>query len=62
MWQKKIRYLGTKAKKKNLNYFDVKIKRRMFSENACYHSVENLLNSLLVSKEAKTYIRKTTIP
>jgi hypothetical protein len=37
-----------------------KIKRRLNSGNACYHSVQNLLSSLL-SKNIKIRIHKTII-
>jgi hypothetical protein len=32
-----------------------KIKRRLNSDNACYHSVQNLLSSHLLSKKIKNY-------
>jgi hypothetical protein len=39
------------------------IKRRLNSGNACYHSVQNLLNSRLLSKNIKIRIYKTiTLP
>jgi hypothetical protein len=37
------------------------IKRRLNSGNACYHSVQNLLSSQLVSKNLKIRICKTII-
>jgi hypothetical protein len=37
------------------------IKRRMNSGNACYHSVQNLLSSRLLSKNVKVRIYKTII-
>jgi hypothetical protein len=37
------------------------IKRRLNSGNACYHSVQNLLSSLLLSKNVKVKIYKTII-
>jgi len=39
------------------------IKSRMKSENACYHSVQNLLSSSLLSKNLKIKIHRTiTLP
>jgi hypothetical protein len=35
------------------------IKRRLNSGNACYHSVQNLLSSRLLSKNVKVRIYKT---
>jgi hypothetical protein len=37
------------------------IKRRLTSGNACYHSVQNLLSSCLLSKNVKIRIYKTII-
>jgi hypothetical protein len=37
------------------------IKRRLNSGNACYHSVQNLLSSCLLSKNVKVRIYKTII-
>jgi hypothetical protein len=37
------------------------IKRRLSSGNACYHSVQNLLSSRLLSKNLKIRIYKTII-
>jgi hypothetical protein len=37
------------------------IKRRFNSGDACYHSVQNLLSSRLLSKNVKTRIYKTII-
>jgi hypothetical protein len=37
------------------------IKRRLNSSNACYHSVQNLLSSRLLSKSIKIRICKTII-
>jgi hypothetical protein len=37
------------------------IKRRLNSGNACYHSVQNLLSSRLLSRNIKTRIYKTII-
>jgi hypothetical protein len=45
----------------NQNLIQVKIKRRLNSGNACYHSVQNLLSSSLLSKYIKIRIYKTII-
>jgi hypothetical protein len=37
------------------------IKRRLNSGNVCYHSVQNLLSSLLLSKSLKIRLYKTII-
>jgi hypothetical protein len=37
------------------------IKRRLHSGNACYHSVQNLLSSRLLSKYVKVRLYKTII-
>jgi hypothetical protein len=37
------------------------IKRRLNSDNACYHSVQNSLSSRLLSKNVKVKIYKTII-
>jgi hypothetical protein len=50
----KFKYLGTKT---NQNSIQVEIKKRLKSGNACYHSVQNLLSSSLLSKNLK--IKKT---
>jgi hypothetical protein len=47
-------YLGTAITNQNL--IDEEIKRRLNSGNACYHSVQNLLLSLLLPKNAKIRI------
>ena len=39
----------------NQNYIAEEIKSRLRSGNACYHSVQNLLSSRLVSKNLKIY-------
>jgi hypothetical protein len=43
-----LKYFGTTVTDKNL--IQEKIKRRSNSGNACYHSVQNLLSSRLLSK------------
>ncbi|PNF17831.1 hypothetical protein B7P43_G05797 [Cryptotermes secundus] len=45
----------------NQNLIQEEIKRRLNSGNACYHSVQNLLSSRLLSKNIKTRIYKTII-
>jgi hypothetical protein len=47
------------GKKKNLIHEE--IKRRLNSGNACYHSVQKLLSSRLLSKNIKIRIYKTII-
>jgi hypothetical protein len=44
-------YLGTTVTNQNLS--KEKIKRRLNSGNACYHSVQNLLSSPLLSKNKR---------
>jgi hypothetical protein len=46
-----IRYLGTTTINQNL--IQEEIKRRFNSGNACFHSVQNLLSSCLLSKNIK---------
>jgi len=53
-------YLGT-AIKKNQNSVQEEIKSRLKSGNACYHSVQNLLSSSLLSKNIKIKVYKTCI-
>jgi hypothetical protein len=55
----KFKYLRTTLTNQN-NIHD-EIKSRLNSGNACYHSVQNLLSSLLISKNLKTEIYKTVI-
>jgi hypothetical protein len=45
----------------NQNLIQEEIKRRLNSGNACYHSVQNLLSFLLLSKNIKIRICKTII-
>jgi hypothetical protein len=54
-----FRYLGTAITDQNL--IQEEIKRRINSGNACYHSVQNLLSPLLLSKNIKTGIYKTIV-
>jgi hypothetical protein len=54
-----FKYLGTTVTNQNL--IQEEIKKRMNSGNACYHSVQNLLSSCLLSKNLKVRIYKTII-
>jgi hypothetical protein len=49
-----FRYLGTAVTNQNL--IEEELKRRLNSGNACYHSVQNLLYSRLLSKNVKIRI------
>jgi len=51
--------LGTTLK--NKNSVQEEIKSRLKSGSACYHSVQNLLSSSLLSKNIKMKIYRTTI-
>jgi hypothetical protein len=54
-----FKYLGTTVT--NQNSIQEEFKRRLNSGNACYHSVQNLLSSHLLSKNVKVTIYKTII-
>ena len=54
-----FRYLGTTST--NQNCVAEEIKSRLRSGNACYHSVQNLLSSRLISKNLKIKISRTII-
>jgi hypothetical protein len=54
-----FKYLGTTVTNQNL--IQEEIKRRLNSSNACYHSVQNLLPSRLLSKNVKIRIYKSII-
>jgi hypothetical protein len=54
-----FKYLGMTVTNQNL--FQEEIKRRLNSGSACYHSVQNLLSSHLLSKNVKVRIYKTII-
>jgi hypothetical protein len=54
-----FKYLGMTAT--NQNSIQEEIKRGLNSGNACYHSVQNLLSSRLLSKNLKIRIHKTVI-
>jgi len=46
-----FRYFGTTLT--NYRFIDQEIKRVLKSGNACYHSVQNILSSSLISKNIK---------
>jgi hypothetical protein len=54
-----FKYLGTTLT--NQNDIHDEIKSRLNSGNACYYSVQNLLSSLLISKNLKIETYKTVI-
>jgi sorting nexin-29 len=55
-----FKFLGTTVTNQNL--IQKEIKRKLNSGNACYHSVQNLLSSRLLSKNVKVRIYKTILP
>jgi hypothetical protein len=52
-----FRYLGTTTKNENL--IQEESKRRLNSGNGCYHSVQNILSSRMLSKNIKIRIYKS---
>ena len=54
-----FKYLGTTLM--NQNSIQDEIKSRLKSRNACHHSVQNLLSSMLLSKNLKIKIHRTII-
>jgi hypothetical protein len=54
-----FKYLGITVTNQNL--IQEEIKRRLNSGNACYNSFQNLLSSLLLSKNVKIRIYKIII-
>jgi hypothetical protein len=54
-----FRYLGTAITNQNL--IQEEIKRRLNSGKACYHSVQKLLSSCLLSRNIKIRVYKTII-
>ena len=54
-----FKYLGTTLT--NQNSIQEEIKSRLKLENACYHSVQNLLSSSLPSRNVKIKIYRTII-
>jgi hypothetical protein len=55
----RFKYFGTTVTDQNL--IQEEIKRRLNSGSACYHSVQNLLSSRLLSKNLKIRIYRTII-
>jgi hypothetical protein len=55
----KFGYLGTTVT--NPNLIHEKIKNRLYSDNACYHSVQNILSSYLMCKNVKIKTFKTIV-
>jgi sorting nexin-29 len=55
----KFKYLGTKLTDQNCMHEE--INSRLHSGNACYHSVQSLLSSRLLSRNEKVKIYKTII-
>jgi hypothetical protein len=45
----------------NQTLIQEEIKRRLISSNACYHSVQNLVSSRLLSKNIKIRLYKTIV-
>jgi hypothetical protein len=54
-----FKYLGTTITNQNL--IQEEIKRRLNLDNACYHSVQNLLSPHLLSKNLKIRIYRSII-
>jgi len=54
-----FKYLGTTLT--NQNSIQEEIKSRMNSGNACYHSVQNILSTILLSQNLKSKIHRTII-
>jgi hypothetical protein len=54
-----LKYLGTTLI--NLSSIQEEIKNRLKSGNACYHSMQDLLSSSLLSKNTKIKIHRTII-
>ena len=54
-----FKYLGTTLT--NQNSIQKEIKSKLKLENACYHSMQNLLSSSLLSKNLKIKIYRTII-
>jgi hypothetical protein len=54
-----FKYLGTPLTNQNL--IQQEIKGKLNSGNACYHSIQNILSSRLLSRNKKTRTHKTVI-
>ena len=54
-----LKYLGTTKQKKT--HIQEKIKSRLKSGNACYHSVQNLLSSSLLSQKYNGYNKQNLL-
>ena len=54
-----FKYLGTTIT--NQNSIEEEIKSRLKTGNACYHSVQNLFSSSLLSKNLKITIHRAAI-
>jgi hypothetical protein len=54
-----FKYLGTTLT--NRNFIQEEIKSRLMSGNACYHSVQDLLSSSLLSKKTEIKINRSII-
>jgi hypothetical protein len=54
-----FKYLGTTST--NQNSIQEEIKNRLKSGNACYHSVQNILSSSLISKNLQIKVYRTMI-
>ena len=54
-------FISTSAEIKFVMQLKKEIKSRLRSGNACYHSVQNLLSSRLLSKNLKIKIYRTII-
>jgi hypothetical protein len=56
-----FKYFVTTLTNQNSIHDENEIKRRLKSGNACYHSVQNLLSSSLLSRSVKIKIYRTVI-
>jgi hypothetical protein len=54
--EKEIAHRSFWNNSKNQNFIQQEIKRRLNSGNACYHSVQNISSSRLLSKDVKIRI------